>query len=147
MTDISGCGSIMEELLENEWLDFIVKIISSFLDAKSLAQCRLVCQSYRNLIDNDRQWLIFQLEHIQKQKNLCEGTDFSRLYRIPKVAPLPEFEEGNPNCPVYNFRRFPEWNVVVQKFSRKHLKVERICQAYVVLPEWWIDKLLQKFFR
>ena len=105
MTDISGCGSIMEELLENEGLDFIVKNISSFLDAKSLAQCRLVCQSYRNLIDNDRQWLIFQLEHIQKQKNLCEGTDLSRLDRIPKVAPLPELEEGNPNRPFYNFRK------------------------------------------
>ena len=54
-SDISDCGSIMEELLENEGLYFIVKNISSFLDAKSLAQCRLVCQSYRNLIDNDRQ--------------------------------------------------------------------------------------------
>ena len=32
----------MEEILENEGLDFIVKYISSFLDVKELAQSRLV---------------------------------------------------------------------------------------------------------
>ena len=57
----------MQEILENTGLNEIVNHISSFLDLKSLAQCRLVCQSWRDLIDNDRPWLKFQLQHIHSQ--------------------------------------------------------------------------------
>ena len=63
-----SCG-IMEALLENPGLHTIVRNISSYLDPKSLAQCRVVCHSWKDLIDNDRQWLIFQLENIHKQEN------------------------------------------------------------------------------
>lgn len=57
----------MEELFGNPGLYLIVKHISSYLDVKSLAQCRQVSQAWRDLIDNDRPWLIFQLKHLQNQ--------------------------------------------------------------------------------
>ena len=60
----------MEKLLANEGLTQIVRNISRFLDPKSLAQCRLTCHSWRNTIDNDRQWIIFQLEHINKKEKI-----------------------------------------------------------------------------
>ena len=58
----------MEQFHFSPGLCHIVKSISKNLDRKNLAQCRLVCQSWMNLIDNDRPWLIFQLEHIRKKK-------------------------------------------------------------------------------
>ena len=64
-----SCG-IMKDLLENQGLCHIVRNISSFLDPKSLAQCRLVSHSWKDLIDNDRKWLIFQLEHILNQEKI-----------------------------------------------------------------------------
>ena len=60
----------MEKILANEGLGQIVRNISRFLDPKSLAQCRLTCHSWRNTIDNDRQWIIFQLEHINKKEKI-----------------------------------------------------------------------------
>merc|ERR1712115_620403 len=47
------CGT-MEEILENPGLCHIVMNISRYLDPKSLAQCRAVCYSWQDLIDNDR---------------------------------------------------------------------------------------------
>ena len=58
----------MKELIEKPGLCHLVRNISSFLDVQSLAQCRLVCQSWRDLIDNDQPWLIFQLEHIHTKE-------------------------------------------------------------------------------
>ena len=64
-----SCG-IMEELLENQGLCHLVRHISSFLDPKSLGRCRVVCHSWRDSIDNDRQWLIYQLDHIQNKEKI-----------------------------------------------------------------------------
>ena len=58
---------IMAELMDNPGLCHIVQKISSFLDVRSLSQCRLVSQSWKNLIDNDRPWLTFQIEFIHGQ--------------------------------------------------------------------------------
>ena len=84
--------STMEELIENRGLCHIVRNISSFLDAKSLAQCRLVSKSWRKLIDNDRQWLTFQLEHIHSHEK-----DFVD-YKV----------EGNPIVKMTIKERFPK---------------------------------------
>ena len=71
---VQNFSGIMTALLANPGLHLIVRHISSFLDAKSLAQCRLVCKAYKRLIETDRQWLIVQLEHIH-----------SREIRIPRI--------------------------------------------------------------
>ena len=63
----------MEELFANEGLHLIVKQVLSFLDGKSLAQCRLVSTSLKNLTDNHRKWYVCQLDHIQtKEKTFID---------------------------------------------------------------------------
>ena len=66
---------IMGDLLANPGLDHIVRHISSFLDAPNLAQCRLVCHAWKVMIDDHRQWLSFQLEHIQSTKKEFKNFD------------------------------------------------------------------------
>ena len=95
----------MEELLGNQGLCHIIDNISRFLDPKSLAQCRKVSHSWKNLIDNDRQWWIFQLEHIHN----CEKT-FIDCY-----------EKDKPKVRSTIHKRFPEWKVVNEQFSRKQI--------------------------
>ena len=90
----------MEAFLTNEGLCHIVNHISSFSDPKSLAQCRKVCHSWKNSIDNDRRWLILQLEHIQKKEKI-----FIDWYKNEKTT-------------MTILERFPEWNAVVKQFSR-----------------------------
>ena len=58
----------MDLLLVNPGLNHIIDLISSHLNPKSLAQCRLVCKPWKDLIDNHRTWLSFQLDHIQNQE-------------------------------------------------------------------------------
>ena len=94
----------MEKLLTNPGLCHIVRNISSFLDPKSLAQCRVVCHSLKDLIDNDRQWLIFQLEHIHKQeKTFIDYDEEDKEERVKSSIKT----------------RFPEWNAFVEEVSRR----------------------------
>ena len=95
--------SFMKELIENPGQCHIVRNISSFLDAKSLGQCRLVCQSWRDLIDNDRPWLVFQLEHIHTQ----ERAFFDRE------------DKDKPTVKATIKERFSEWYNFIQETSRK----------------------------
>ena len=69
----------MEKILANQGLIHIVRNISSFLDPKSLAQCRLVNHSWKYSIDNDRQWFIFQLEHVHNQEITGDEIDYVEL--------------------------------------------------------------------
>ena len=108
----------MRELIENSGQCQIVRNISSFLDAKSLAQCRLVCQSWRDLIDNDRPWLIFQLEHIHtKEKTFVDY-----------------FAEGKPSVKSAIQERFPEWYKFIQQISRK----QTIPKLTEIVKQMWI---------
>ena len=93
----------MKELLENQGLCHLVRHISSFLDPKSLGRCRVVCHSWRESIDNDRQWLIYQLDHIQNKEKLFVDVK----------------KEERPTLKLSISRRFPEWDSVIGKFSRK----------------------------
>ena len=90
----------MEEFLTNPGLCHIVRNISSFLDPKSLAQCRRVCHSWKDLIDNDRPWLVFQLQHIHGKEKTFGA-------------------EGKPKVKDTIAKRFPEWSAFIQKVSRK----------------------------
>ena len=92
---------IMEEFLANPGLGHIVRNISSFLDPKSLAQCRVVCHSWKDVIDNDRQWLIFQLEHIHKQENIFIDHWAQPIFKWTLKV------------------RYPEWNTFIEEVSRR----------------------------
>ena len=93
----------MEEFLANPGLHNIVRNISSYLDPKSLAQCRVVCQSWKDLIDNDRQWLIYQLEHIHNQEKIF----------------IDHLVKDKPKVKSTIKARFPEWNAFVEEVSRR----------------------------
>ena len=108
----------MKEILVIPGLQHIAHNVSRFLDAKSLAQCRLVCQSWRNLIDNDRPWLIFQLQHIQNRRKML-GTS----------------SEGRPIVQISIQEAHPEWCNFIQQVSKKLTIPDnsRNCQANVGL--------------
>ena len=108
----------MEELLANQGLCHIVENISSYLDPKSLAQCRVVCQSWKDSIDNDRQWLIFQLEHIHKQEKIF--IDF-----LSK-----DNSEGKASIEA----RFPEWYHFFKAVTRR----QNIPELKEFLKHMWI---------
>ena len=113
----------MEALLENPGLHNIVRNISSFLDPKSLAQCRVVCHSWKNLIDNDRQWLIFQLEHIHNQ----EKTFINQCNCNHKAKDKPKVKSAIKG-------RFPEWNAFIEEVSRR----QNIPILKEIVKEMWI---------
>ena len=108
----------MKEFLENPGLFHIVNHISSYLDRKSIAQCRLVCQSWKDSIDYDRSWLVFQLEHIQSQEKTF--VDYAA--------------EGEPKVKGIVQERFPEWQAFIQQISRK----QRIFRLKKVVEQMWI---------
>ena len=108
----------MKEILNNPGLNGIANHISGFLDVKSLAHCRLVCYSWRDLIDNDRPWLIFQLEHIQSR----EKTYIDIL------------QPGKPKVKGIIKERFPEWTSFTEKISRRR----SIPILKEVLRQMWI---------
>ena len=105
----------MEKLLSNEGLSLIVNQLSRFLDLKSLSQCRLVCKSWRDLIDNDRQWLVFQLEHIHSLEKTF-------------VA------EEKPSVKTTIKERFPEWYAFIQQIWRK----QTIPRLKEFIKQMWI---------
>ena len=86
----------MEKLLSNPDLSLI---ISRCLDLKSLAQCRLVCRTWKESIDNDRPWWNHQLEFIHTtKKTFVKPTNTkSRLMTIKE--------------------KFPEWLALIEQAS------------------------------
>ena len=132
--------SFMEKLLANPGHCQIVRHISSFLDVKSLAQCRLVCHTWRDLIDNDRPWLVVQLQHIHSQE---------KTY-VDKLTPS---NYGNP-VSITIEERFPEWCAFIQKQRMAKLK-EIVRQMWTNLdvilmslsPQHWLNKLTAELSR
>ena len=111
--------SFMKEFIENPGYSQIVRNISSFLDVKSLAQCRLVCQAWKDLIDNDRPWLVFQLEHIHDQQKT-----FVTIHAT----------EDNRSVKTTIRERFPEWYIFIQQISRK----QSIPRLKEIVRQMWI---------
>ena len=111
--------SILKEIFENPGLYHIAQTVSSFLDAKSLSKCRLVCQSWRDLIDNDRPWLVFQLDYIHRQEKIF----------------LDPFQEGEAKKVTATIEdRFPEWSAFIQQISKK----QRTPRLQSVVRQMWI---------
>ena len=93
----------LEEFIANPGLCHIVKNISSFLDLQSLAQCRLVSQTWRGLIDNDRPWQIFQLEFIHNQEKWkCKSKNKNKPKGKTTIKEV-----------------FPKWNAFITKISQR----------------------------
>ena len=88
----------LEIFLTNQGLNHIVRNISRFLDVRSLAQCRLVSKSWKELIDNLREWLVLQLVHIN-----CNKKKFIKESKVLKTSIK---------------RNFPEWSDVIEQISR-----------------------------
>ena len=97
----------MNLLLSNVGLSHIAGHISSYLDAKSLGQCRLVSHAWKELVDNHRQWLVFQLEHINIKKNKF----MVQTMKSGKVKKKGEYGTI--------MKKFPEWSAFMEQFSRK----------------------------
>ena len=114
-----SCGN-MEALLENPGLHNIVRNISSFLDPKSLAQCRLVSHSWKDSIDNDRQWFIFQLERIHNQEITGDEIDYVELKKHKVKTTIKA--------------RFPEWNTFIEEVSRR----QNIPTLKIIVKYMWI---------
>ena len=93
----------MEEFLANPGLYHVVRNISSYLDPKSLAQCRVICHSWKDSIDNDRRWLIFQLKHIHDQEKTFVNY----------------FVKDEPKVKSAIKARFPKWNAFIEEVSRR----------------------------
>ena len=109
---------IMEEFLENQGLCHIVRNISGFLDAQSMANCRLVCHSWKDLIDNERPWWNFQLYHISSNKKKClfNGNDNKVEWKS------------------YYIKIFPEVKAVTEEFSKR----QSIPKLQEFVKEMWI---------
>ena len=86
------------------------------MDPKSLAQCREVCHSWKDLIDNDRQWLIFQLEHIHKQENIFIDHWAQPIFKWTLKV------------------RYPEWNTFIEEVSRR----QNIPTLKIIVKYMWI---------
>ena len=95
----------MDVLLANQGFDLLINHISSFLDAKSLAQCRLVSKPWKALIDKHRLWLIFQLDHMQNhEKSFINHGKYKKTLEKANIS-----------------TKFPEWNQVTDKFKKANI--------------------------
>ena len=110
----------MKELLLRPGLYHIVNHISSFLDPKSLAQCRLVSKDWQSIIDEDRKWWIQQLEYINKQKKtilLRKGFGgFSGTGTLPK------------------------WNIALEQFISRKPKMSVLREFVAKMWMWFYMK-------
>ena len=127
--------SIMEEMLATTGLQHIIKHISGFLDAKSLASCRLVSQSWRDMIDNHRLWLIFQLEYIHGQKKRFirryEDVDFTfrdecRIGLFHKLELETEFDSNSQLKPTTIRKLFPKWSDFAKEIPTRMKSIGRL---------------------
>ena len=74
MKDIDGdCKiSFLDALFINPGFDYISNKIFGKLNAKKIASCRLVNQTWRNFIDNYKQWFKYQIEHIRNNPTIYQ---------------------------------------------------------------------------
>ena len=91
--------SFMEQFLASPGLCHIVKNISRNFGVKDLAKCRLVSQAWKDIVDNDRNWLIFQLEHMNNKKRRVNGVKSTISRRCPGWQKVVEEFTTNQSLP------------------------------------------------
>ena len=109
--------NIIEKLLSNHGLLHVGENILSLLNANNLGQCRLVCTSWRNFIDNYRPWLILQLSYIHTHEK--SYIDYS--------------VKGSPKIKATIQNRFPEWTDFILQSS----KTQCISRLKIIVKELW----------
>ena len=60
----------LQQFITNEGLKHLAEEIFRYLDVKSLAKCRLVCYSWKCVIDQNRHWWILHLKNLRKNPKL-----------------------------------------------------------------------------
>ena len=71
--------------MNNRGFKRIADTILSFLDTKYFNQCRLVCRSWKNYIDNEWSMLQLQIFHLKWYKNTCIDDGTPPCYQWPPV--------------------------------------------------------------
>ena len=102
-------------------LDFLIKDstivakILTYLDSKSLLQCRQVSKSFMQFIDNERSLVIFQLEQIRNK-------------RIRIITPNGRKQYSSLNA------KYPQWNPILDQIQEKE-KIENLQSILQCLRE------------
>ena len=86
----------MESVLDNYAFAFIVEDIFSYLNCHELAICRMVCKSWKDLIDNYRLWWLWKMRKIRSDSIRFpiwkEAFDyFERVKNVFKIQILNRF--------------------------------------------------------
>ena len=66
--------SFLDKLFLNPGFDYISNKILGKLNAKDLASCRLVNQTWRKFIDNNKQWFKYQIEYVRRNQTIYTDT-------------------------------------------------------------------------
>ena len=108
--------SILETWLNIPGLHHLTSNILSYLDTKSLANCRLLSKSFKDLIDNDRSMLSKQIAQVMNQK--------SYSYSDESVSTISE--------------KRPEWQAVITSFQ-KNENSDCLKELLLVLKSFYED--------
>ena len=136
-TDETKANEVVDILLvfmDNNGLKGIAYKIFSFLDGDSLVQCRKVCRSWKNFIDNEWSMLQLQIVHLKRQPGLVrddDGKPFSQYADEILVeldfGPLFKIMEKTRNKPELRvfIKMCQEW-VSVSRLSHRNFDFESL---------------------
>ena len=86
-----------QDLIQNQGLKHVAEKIFGYLDAKSLANCREVSKSWRDLIDDGKMWWILQLQEMMTKEHHRQDVQDSFIF----------------------LDEFPNWKEVLDFFTTK----------------------------
>ena len=81
----------IQDLIQNQGLKHVAEEIIGYLDAKSLANCRLVSKSWRDLVENGKIWWILQLQDMMTKQRSVDLRPLIFLNHFPPWKEVIEF--------------------------------------------------------
>ena len=129
---------ILLVFMDNNGLKGIAYKIFSFLDGDSLVQCRKVCRSWKNFIDNEWSMLQLQIVHLKRQPGLIwddDGKPFSQyadeMWVELDFGPLFKIMEKTRNKPELRvfIKMCQEW-VSVSRLSHRYHDFEYLYRKW-----------------
>ena len=100
----------MQQFITNEGLKHLAEEIFRNLDVKSLAKCRLVCNSWKHVIDQNRHLWILHLKNLRKNPKLFVDVFKSKVLRQSRALFL---------------SRFPTWTSTFDYFENE-AKIQKL---------------------
>lgn len=99
----------MESVLDNSALAFIVEDIFSYLNCHELSICRMVCKSWKDLIDNCRLWWLWKMRKIRSDSIhfLIWTEAFDYFESVKNVYKIQEFVDICESIRTQNLRKGP----------------------------------------